>query len=370
MSSEFGVVSNFTTSSARPITAESITPGGIAGIADGVAPGLYSFGSPEAALADAAFAAIEDGPVAKTLNMGKDFNIITPTIVSVANTGADAVETEANIIAAINALKTAEAEFGYRPDVLAAPDHTSDIDVAVALVNAATGMLARCYTDLAAANEADAITEIGSFSSMRHTPCGVGIKYGTGTIGGSALAFWVRILVDSAKETGWADSASNRGVNISGTDRPIEFIPGSTCEADRLRAAGIWTVIRYKGFRTWGEKTMSADPIWEDARRVRIFDRMVEATLDGIFWAVDRDLNMLDAAKRSIRSFLNGLVGANVLLGFKIYLDEERTTITSITEGKFYFIVETQEMPVARRIEVTYDRVDTYASVVYDILSA
>ncbi|MBD3842356.1 MAG: hypothetical protein IE909_10805 [Campylobacterales bacterium] len=72
---------------------------------------------------------------------------------------------------------------------------------------------------------------------------------------------------------------------ISGTSRAIEFNAGQDCEADRLRTKGIGTVIRYNGFRMWGGETTDIDPIWQDHTRVRVFDRVCEAALDGLFWA-------------------------------------------------------------------------------------
>ena len=371
MAANFGVVANFTSSSARPISVASTTVIGIVGVSDVIAEGLYYYGSPAAAL-EAEFADAADDLLA-TLQFGQNLNIAAPTVIAVAAPGADAAAKKANLIAAATLLKSAEAEYGYRPDVMIAPTESEDIDVANALISAAGATLGRCYVDLSATDEAAAILERENFSSMRVTLCNPAVKYPDGTdayVGMSALMGWMRLYVDGLTETGWAQSVSNREISISATERVIGFTPGETSEADRLRAAGITTLIRYSGWRTWGEQTCATDSIWQDARRVRIFDMLVAKTLEGIFWAVDRDLSELSAAKQSIKEFLNELKGADVLLGFEVYLDTEKTTATSITEGKFYFIAETQEMPVARRIEVTFDRVDTYASVVYDILAA
>ena len=51
-------------------------------------------------------------------------------------------------------------------------------------------------------------------------------------------------------------------------------------------------------------------------------------------------------------------------------LDLERTTPEAITANKFYFIIEAQETPSPVLISVTFDRVDAYASVVYERLGA
>jgi len=65
---------------------------------------------------------------------------------------------------------------------------------------------------------------------------------------------------------------------------------------------------------------------------------------------------------------MNGLVGDEVMLGFSVYLDQERTTPERITAGEFYFKIDAQEIPSPRLISVTFNRVDRYAPLVYKII--
>ncbi|MFA6685350.1 MAG: phage tail sheath C-terminal domain-containing protein, partial [Arcobacteraceae bacterium] len=140
-------------------------------------------------------------------------------------------------------------------------------------------------------------------------------------------------------------------------------------ETDPLTEKQIMSFISYKGIRTWEYATTDVDPIWQDARRVRIFDLAAEAVLDGIFWAIDKDLSELKSAKDSLTAFMDSLVGDDVMLGFSVELDEERTTPVRITAGEFYFIIDCQEVPSPRLISVRFNRVDRYAPLVYETLA-
>jgi hypothetical protein len=175
---------------------------------------------------------------------------------------------------------------------------------------------------------------------------------------------------DAQWEYGFADSHSNRIINgISGTARAIEFNAGQDCEADRLRAKGIGTIIRYNGFRVWGGETTDIDPIWQDHTRVRVFDRVCEAALDGLFWAIDRRADILKSVRDSVEQMLLALKGSKVLLGFNVYWDPEKNTKANISAGKFYLVAQMQNMPIVKRLEVNFSYVDRYGDVLIKMIS-
>ena len=229
--------------------------------------------------------------------------------------------------------------------------------------------------DLDATDNADALTKRDLLGSRRVTPVFTNLMDWNTTLNDTdeycasvALAY-LRASIDGSKDIGYSYSISNRVVPVSGMKENREFLAGFQDETDALNDKQITSFINYSGIRTWNYQTCDIDPMWQDARRVRIFDLASFAVIDGIMWAVDKDLNALDAAMDTLRAFMASLVGADVMLGFNVYLDKDRTTPTSITAGEFYFIIEAQETPSPSLIKVTFDRVDAYSSVVYDRLS-
>jgi phage tail sheath protein FI len=271
------------------------------------------------------------------------------------------------------ALKNGGA-IGFKPDIIAHGFDNFDMDVNNAVINVCSSLKARTHINLYATSNGEAITRRESFGSDRVTVAKCSLEIfntltaSNETYDSGILLSWLRCSVDGGSSTGYSKSISNRVLTVSGVSAPSEFYAGSLDETDPLTEKQIMSFIHYKGFRTWEYATTSADAIWQDARRVRIFDLASEAVIDGVFFAVDKDLNMLNAAKDSLRGFMNGLVGDDVMIGFSVELDLERTTKERITAGEFYFIVNAQEMPSPKLIHITFNRVDAYAGVVYKML--
>lgn len=395
MSIERGVVTEVTSDSARPIKVTSTLPLTLVLTAD-IQEGLYCFDSPEDALNSALISAATTGNIKKYLKLGVDeFPIVCPTIISVANevveeegvTTAEeaAAATKTNIINATNLLKMAAgslnlasnigASVGFKPDILAVADHAiGDMDVANALITTCDKVKGRSFIDLGAELNADAMTLRSNFGSERVTlaKCSLG-KWNTDTSSidlydsGVVLAF-LRAYINGSSDIGYSLSISNRVLPFSSVQYPSDFYPGALDETDPLTVEQIMSFISYMGIRTWEYPTASEDPIWQDARRLYIFDLAAQAVLDGIFYAVDRDMTALTSVKKSLSKFMDKLVGQQVMVGFNVYLDLERTTDTAITAGEFYFRIDCQEMPSPRLIKVTFNRVDSYSERVYQII--
>ncbi len=397
MSIKRGVVTERSSDSARPISVSSTLPIALVVTSD-IAAGLYYFDSPRAAVNSPIIKAHTSGNMLKYLKLGVDqFPCIVSTIISVANvvveeegvtTAAEAAAaTKSNIITAINILKVAAGSInkasatgsaiGFKPDIVAVCDYAiGDMDVANAIINVDASIKARSFIDLGASDNGDAITKRNVFGSDRITVAKTSLGlWNTDTnatefYDAGVILAWLRVYIDGSSPTGYAKSISNRELPVSSVKSPSEFYAGALDTTDPLTEKQIMSFINYMGIRTWEYATTDEDPIWQDARRVRIFDLAAAAVVSGIFFAIDKDLSELTSAKKSLREFMNGLVGDEVMLGFNIYLDEERTTAARITAGEFYFVIDAQDMPSPRLINVRFNRTDIFSPLVYEIVNA
>ncbi|DAB30682.1 MAG TPA: phage tail protein [Sulfurimonas sp. UBA12504] len=376
MSISRGVVVDVISTGARPISVSSTIPIALVLTAVGVSVGVRYFDSIKAALSDVEIAGATGGNILKYLKFGEDkYGLIVPLIVSVAHVDADAAVEKSNVITAVNLLATAPSIFGIRPDIIGVGDYASDIDVQNALVATCDKLKARTFVDLDATDNAGAITSRAALGSRRVTPVFTNLMdwntvlNATDEYSASVVLAYLRASIDGSKDIGYSYSISNRVIPVSGVKKVREFLAGFQDETDPLNEKQITSFINYTGIRTWNYQTCDVDPIWQDARRVRIFDLASFAVIDGIFWAVDRDLAALDAAQDSLRAFMGNLVGQDVMLGFNVYLNKALTTPTAITNGEFYFTIEAQETPSPSLIKVTFDRTDAYSSVVYERLA-
>lgn len=402
MASQYGVNTVTSANAARPIRVQSSTPIGVVGTV--LLPAntdtmsvenkkVYEkikaneplfFGS-----ADKALEFFEDmeGTIRESLDGIADQNVSGPVIINaveleLSHSGKtaedfyDDLTLKSKIIKAIGELKGVAAEVGYKPNLIVALRFSHDLAVSTEMQSVAQRLLAMSIVDLKSDDESEAVLAVGSFGTSRVLLCDPYVKvWDTFTNSEilqplSARRAGLIAWTDAQWEYGFADSHSNRVINgITGTARTIEFNAGQDCEADRLRTKAIGTVIRYNGFRMWGGETTDIDPIWQDHTRVRVFDRISEAALDGLFWAIDRRADILKSVKDSVEEMLLALRGAKVALGFNVYWDLERNTSANITAGKFYLIAEFQNMPIVKRLEVNFSYVDRYGDVLIKLIS-
>ncbi|MCG3665436.1 hypothetical protein L5F09_06725 [Aliarcobacter butzleri] len=345
--------------------------------------GIYCFDSPEDALESEFFKDVETGNLKKYLELGvNEFPVIVPIIVSVINIKEDEALMKSSIIEAVNALRKASSTINkaskkgepvtYKPDIIVVPDyHVGELDICNPIKTVCEYLGARTFFDADAELNSEALAFRANFTSDRITlaKCGLG-KWNT-TLNqtdfycASAVLAFLRVYIDGQSTVGYAKSISNRILPFSSVKYPVEFIAGKQDETDSLTEKQIMSFISHNGIRSW-EYATCTNTIWKDARRVRIFDLAAQATVDALFEAVDKDIDELMACKRALENFMADLVGQNVMVdGFKVYLDTKQTTQTSIDEGRFYLMVDCDDMPSPRLIEVTYNKVSQSAEKIY-----
>ena len=348
--------------------------------------GLLFYGKPDDAKADFVEST---GTLRNVLDGITDQNVSTKLIIAVVSITKEQSEKKtpeefydtpaikSNIIKAIAGAKTATALYGTKSNLLIAPRFSHDLDVKAELESVASSLSATAIVDLNATDEADATVKMKNYGSKRLLVCDPYVKVWdtkldkTITEPSSARVAGMIAHTDGLKEYGWADIPSNQVMQgISGTSRVIEFIYGQECEADRLRTLGITTIINIQGFRLWGFDTTDQDFIWKSLQRVRIFDRVADAVLKGLFWAIDKRADQLIYAKESAEGLLRSLKGANVLVGYEVFWHPEKNTKEALTAGKFYLVADFQNMPTVNRLEIECNFVDKHSGVLMKMIGA
>ena len=395
MASQFGVNTTRSSTAARNLKIQSTTPiGTVVSVAcEEVEVDLIEsykqeplrfFSSVEDALEE--FKGRE-GTILRVLDGINDQNVRAPIILSlVVITREEAqksperfyenAQLKSDVIAGIESFKRAYMLFGYKPNLIVAPYFSHDLDVSTQMQSTATRLSAMAIVDLNCESEQEAVEKVKSYGSERVMVCDPYVKVWDTLKNAesfepmSARVAGLIAYTDGEQEYGFSNSHSNRVLNgVSGAKRLVDFEAGQDCEADRVRGHNITTLIRYDGFRVWGNHTTSIDSVWEDFTRVRVFDRIAEAALEGFFWAIDRRADELKAAKDSVEQMLLALKGARVLVDYAVSWDEERNTPANITAGKFYLKVDTMNTPIVKRLEVNFNYTDRYADTLIKLIS-
>jgi len=362
---DYGINGSISVAAARPVTVDSTTPIAIVATTDAGTIGLQFFGNAELALA--AYSAATTGTIKNALNAIIAQGVRCPIILNTA----DDLAVEADIIAAVNELSTAEAVTGYRPNMIIAPVWSGTASVGAAMDAVATKLWATAIIDVTSSTESAALTYAGNFGSRFCLLVGPEtVKVGAVDMAPSAVYAGVIAAMDASNPFGWAESASNRvAKGVSATNRIVDYADGLDSEARRLRNAGISSIVRDVGWRTYGFETTDIDPIWAPLNRVRSFYKMLRAMIEASKWARDRQADELLYVKQSVEEFMRGLKGAGVVLGFEAYFDTEKNTKTTVTNGQFFLTVEVQDMPTIRELNIELVYVDNYSDVLLNIIN-
>lgn len=361
----FGINGEISVKASRAVTVESTTPIGIVATTNTGTLGLKLYGSPALALTE--FASSTEGTLLDALKAIDAQGVSCPLIINALASGADT----AAVIAGVNALKTAEAVTGYRPNLIIAPEYSATESIGLAMGAVAQKLWATAIVDVDAENESAALAVAANYGSRFVLL----VHPGTVTLDGIDMpssAGWAGLIayMDASSTFGWTESASNRIMqSVSATNRIIDYAEGQDSEARRLRNKGINTIVRDVGWRTYGFETTDIDPIWQPLNRVRTFYKMLRAMIEASRYARDRKADELLYVKKAIEEFMRGLKGAGVALGFKAYFDTTKNTKTTVSNGQFYLTVEFQDMPTIRELNIELTYVDDYSDVLLNIIN-
>ena len=277
--------------------------------------------------------------------------------------------TDAEVIAAAAKFVEAESVTGSKPRILIAPGYTEHVTraapnapptaapVTSGLIAAAERLRAVIVADGPNTTQADALAYRGALSSRRVYVVDPGVRVGQtdGSIEDQpASARAAGLMVRNDRERGYWSSPSNRAVlGISGTSRVVDFTLGDeNSQANLLNAAEVATIIRFDGYRLWGNRTTSADPKWAFLGVVRTADVINESLLRAHLWAVDRNLTKtyVEDVVESVNDFLRRLTAQGAILSGRCWADPSRNTPAEREAGRVYFDFEFDPPSPAERI--------------------
>lgn len=156
---------------------------------------------------------------------------------------------------------------------------------------------------------------------------------------GSAWVAGIIARTDNDPAMGFWWSPSNKIITgITGTARPIDFgLSDPNCVANYLNSNEVATIIQQDGFRLWGNRTCSDDPLWAFLPVRRTHDMINEAIEQSYLWIMDRPFSvqaLVDAAI-SLNLYLAGMKTRRALLGGKVWIDPDLNTKDRLLAGEF-----------------------------------
>lgn len=267
----------------------------------------------------------EKGTLARSLQAIADQTNAVTVIVRVDQKTTEA-EQNSTIIGGVEngrytgmkALLAAEQNLKVRPRILGVPGLDS-APVATALNSIAEKLRAFNYLSCFGCEtkeEAAAYREaIGAREAMLIYPDFLGwdtVTSQTTTFDATARALGLRAKIDN--ETGWQKTLSNVPVSgVTGISKDIFWqLQSMDTDAGYLNSNEITTLIQKDGFRFWGSRTCSADPLFAFENYTRTAQILADTMAEGHMWAVDKDLHpslakdIVDGINAKFRDLKNG----------------------------------------------------------------
>ncbi|MEE9678692.1 phage tail sheath protein [Pseudomonas moraviensis] len=316
------------------------------------------------------------GTLAKSLDAIADQASPVTVVVRVAE-GQDAAQTTTNVIGGVTAggqytgmkaLLAAEAQLGVRPRILGVPGLDS-LPVATELVLTAQKLRGFAY---ASAWDCDTVSDViayrenfGARELMTIWPDFVNWDTALNADApASAIARALGLRAKLDEQVGWHKTLSNVAVNgVSGLSRDIYWdLQNPATDAGLLNAADVTTLIRRDGFRFWGSRTCSDDPLFAFENYTRTAQVLADTMAEGQFWAVDKPMHpsLVRDIVEGINAKFRELVRLGYLIGGECWYDEAANDKDTLKAGKLYLDYDYTPVPPLENLGLRQRITDRY----------
>ncbi|HIH6044217.1 TPA: phage tail sheath protein, partial [Proteus mirabilis] len=316
------------------------------------------------------------GTLASTLKAIADQAKPITIVVRVAQ-GEEEAETTTNIIGGtteeglktgLQALLASQSQHGIKPRIIGAPGHDT---LAVANEIAVICQKLRAFGYVSAydcKNISEAIKYrdnfgqrelmviFPDFTSWDSTTNSESTAYAT------ARALGLRAKLDN--DIGWHKTLSNITVNgVTGISKDIYWdLQDPATDAGLLNEKGVTTLIRRDGFRFWGSRTCSDDPLFAFESYTRTAQVLADTMAEGQMWAIDKPLtpSLARDIVETINAKLRSLVSQGYLLGGECWYDPTSNSKEELKDGKLTLDYDYTPVPPMENLMLRQRITDKY----------
>jgi len=268
----------------------------------------------------------------------------------------------------LHALLAAEAQLGVKPRIIGAPGLDTQ-PVAAELAVVAKKLRAMGYISAGTAKtvtEATAYREqFGARELMIIWPDFTALDSVTGQIGPAfavARALGLRALID--KEQGWHKNLSNVTVaGVTGISRDVHFdLQDPASDAGLLNAGDVTTLVQMNGYRFWGSRTCSDDPLFAFETATRTAQILADTIADAMAVYVDKPMHasLIKDIIESINAKFRELKASGYLIDAKAWYDPDVNTQTTLASGGLVIDYDFTPVPPLENLQLRQRITDKY----------
>ncbi|CAK8739094.1 Putative prophage major tail sheath protein [Sodalis praecaptivus] len=315
---------------------------------------------------DASGKAGNKGTLARALDAIADQTKPVTVVVRVSQ-GKTEAETTTHIIGGvtaegrktgIKALLDAQGQLGVKPRILGVPGHDTQA-VAVELLAAARRLRAMAYFSTWGCKTLTEAIEYRKNFNQREAMLiwpdfldWESDKNASASAMATARALGLRAKID--EQTGWHKTLSNVGVNgITGISADVFWdLQDTATDANLLNQNAVTTLIRKDGYRFWGSRTCSDDPLFQFESATRTAQVLADTLAEAQMWAVDQPQHpslwrdIIEGISAKFRELKSG----GYLIDASVWLDESANDKQTLKAGKLTIDYDYTPVPLLENL--------------------
>ena len=177
-----------------------------------------------------------------------------------------------------------------------------------------------------------------------------------------ARALGLRAKLD--EQVGWHKTLSNVAVNgVTGVSKDVFWdLQNPATDAGFLNEAEVTTLIRANGFRFWGSRTCSEDPLFAFENYTRTAQVLADTIAEAHFWAVDKPMHpsLVRDIVEGINAKFRELKALGYIIDGQCWYDSAVNDATTLKAGKLYLDYDYTPVPPLENLMLRQRITDRY----------
>ena len=299
------------------------------------------------------------------------------TIVVRVKEGADEAETTSALIGTttadgkytgMKALLAAKARLGMVPRILGVPGLDS-LPVATALASIAQQLRAFAYVSAWGCKTKEEVVayreNFGAREMMVIWPDFLNFDTTTSkTTVASAVARALGLRAKIDQEIGWHKTLSNVPINgVTGISADVFWdLQNPATDANYLNSNEVTTLINEGGYRFWGSRTCSDDPLFAFENYTRTAQILADTIAEAHMWAVDKPMHasLVRDIVEGINAKFRELISQGYLIGGSCWFPDDINEKDTLKAGKLYLDYDYTPVPPLEDLTLRQRITDRY----------